>query len=149
MIRTRRGSCHCGAVKYECDIDLSPPGERSEQIRPGPWFASTLRCNCTFCGKTRMWKNHTPAEAFRLLQGADRLTSYRFGEGTIDHTFCKVCGVYPFVNASMELLGGDFYCVNIATLDDVTPEEFAAAPIVYEDGINDDWTRSPKVTSYL
>lgn len=149
MIQTRHGSCHCGAVKYECDIDLSPPDERSEQIRPGPWFASTLRCNCTFCGKTRMWKNHTPAEAFRLLQGADQLTSYRFGEGTIDHTFCKVCGVYAFVSASMELLGGDFYCVNIATLDDVTPGEFEAAPIVYEDGINDDWTRPPKVKDYL
>jgi hypothetical protein len=100
MIQTRHGGCHCGAVKFACDIDLAPESQRSPQIRPGPWYASTLRCNCSFCGKTRMWKNHVPAEAFRLLQGADNLTHYRFGEGSIDHTFCRTCGVYAFVSAS-------------------------------------------------
>ena len=54
MIQTRHGSCHCGAVKFACDIDLGPVGERSPQLRPGEWFASTLRCNCSFCRKTRM-----------------------------------------------------------------------------------------------
>lgn len=149
MIGTRRGSCHCGAVRFECDIDLAPPGERSPQPRPGPWYASTLRCNCSFCRKTRMWKNHVPAEAFRLLQGADALTHYRFGEGGIDHTFCRTCGVYAFVSASEPVMGGDFVCINVACLDDVPPAELAVAPIRYEDGAHDAWDRAPAVTSYL
>lgn len=149
MLQTRHGGCHCGAVKFECEIDLAPEGQRSPQIRPGPWFASTLRCNCSFCGKTRMWKSHVPSEAFRLKQGTDNLTHYRFGEGSIDHTFCKTCGVYAFVTSSLENMGGDFVCVNVACLEDVTPEELSAAPIRYEDGAHDDWSNPPAITSYM
>lgn len=149
MYQTRLGGCHCGAVRFECEIDLAPEGQRSPQMRPGPWYGSTLRCNCSFCGKTRMWKSHVPAEAFRLIQGADNLTHYRFGEGGIDHTFCRTCGVYAFVSASEEVMGGDFYCVNVACLEDVTPEELRAAPIRYEDGAHDDWGAEPSETSYL
>lgn len=149
MIETRRGSCHCGAVRFECDIDLAPEAERSPQIRPGPWYATTFRCNCSFCRKTRMWKNHTPAEAFRLLSGADNLSHYRFGAGAIDHTFCRTCGVYPFVSASFDVMGGDFYCVNVACLDDVPPEVLAAAPVREEDGAADDWGSEPRVGGYL
>jgi hypothetical protein len=149
MLQTRHGGCHCGAVKFECEIDLAPEGQRSPQIRPGTWYASTLRCNCSFCGKTRMWKSHVPAEVFKLLQGVDNLSHYSFGEGSIDHTFCKTCGVYPFVTSSLEVMGGDFVCVNVACLEDVRPEELAAAPIRYEDGAHDDWDHPPAITSYM
>ena len=149
MIQTRNGSCHCGAVRFSCDIDLAPEGQRSPQIRPGPWYASTLRCNCSFCRKTRMWKSHLPAEAFTLLQGRDQLSHYRFGAGSIDHTFCKHCGVYACVYASFPELGGDIVCVNVACLDDASDEEWSAAPIRFEDGANDDWNNAPRVTAHL
>jgi hypothetical protein len=149
MRKTRHGSCHCGAVRFACDIDLAPEGERSPQRRPGIWFSSTLRCNCSFCRKTRMWKNHIPAEDFQLLQGADALTHYRFGEAGIDHTFCGTCGVYPFVTASEPVMGGDFVCINIACLDDVSDDEYAAAPLRFEDGAHDDWGQPPRVTAHL
>lgn len=149
MYQTRSGACHCGAVRFECEIDLAPEGSRSPQMRPGPWYGSTLRCNCSFCAKTRMWKSHVPAEAFRLLQGEHDLTHYRFGDGGIDHTFCKTCGVYAFVSASEAVMGGDFFCVNVACLEGVTPEDLAAAPIRYEDGAHDDWGSAPAITSYM
>ena len=149
MRKTRHGSCHCGAVRFACEIGLAPLGERSPQRRPGLLFSSTLRCNISFCRKTRMWKNHIPAEDFRLLQGADALTHYRFGEAGIDHTFCGTCGVYPFVTASEPVMGGDFVCVNIACLDDVSDDEYAAAPLRFEDGAHDDWGQPPRVTSHL
>jgi hypothetical protein len=90
-----------------------------------------------------------PAEAFTLLQGGDQLSHYRFGEGSIDHTFCRHCGVYAFVSASEPVMGGDFYCVNVACLDDVSDAEWAAAPIRYEDGAKDDWGNAPQVTGHL
>jgi hypothetical protein len=46
-------------------------------------------------------------------------------------------------------MGGDFFCVNVACLDDVAAEDLAAAPIRYENGAEDDWGHPPRITSYL
>lgn len=148
MIQPRSGSCHCGSVRFRCQVDLAPHGQRSPQPRPGPWYASTLRCNCSYCRKTRIWKAHVPAEAFELLEGAG-LGRYRFGSGTIEHCFCRNCGTTTFSRADFEVMGGPFVCVNLACLDDATPAELAAAPLRYEDGAGDDWDSPPAVTAHL
>lgn len=149
MKRTHRGSCHCGAVRFECALDLAPPGQRSEPDLPGIWWTSTFRCNCTFCLKTRFWKGFVRAADFRLVEGEEALTEYRHDGGEIRHVFCRRCGVHPFGSAAFEQMGGAFYAINIGCLDDVTPEELAAAPITYEDGRNDAWDRVPAVTRHL
>ena len=46
------------------------------------------------------------------------------------------------------MLGGTFHAVNIACLDDATPNELAA-PVICEDGRNDDWGQPPAVTHHL
>lgn len=33
---------------------------------------------------------------FKLLQGQDSLTTYRFGSNTAGHAFCKLCGINMF-----------------------------------------------------
>ena len=37
-----------------------------------------------------------PRARFRLLQGEDSLTTYRFNTGAAQHRFCKVCGIKSF-----------------------------------------------------
>ena len=149
MIKTHRGSCHCGTVRFECELDLAPEGARSEPPLPGIWWTSTFRCNCSWCAKTRFWKAFVRATDFRLLAGEEALTHYRFGAKMIDHVFCRTCGIAPFGSATFEPMGGDFHAVNIGCLDDVTAEELATAPLRYEDGLHERWESPPAVTSYL
>ena len=134
MKNTYRGGCHCGAVRFECEID---PAE------------GTSRCNCSMCAKGRFWKTIARKDAFRLLQGEDALFDYRFGSGTIRHAFCRRCGIKPFGQGNMEALGGIFYAVNVACLDGAAPEEMASGPIEYQDGKNNAWDKAPSETRHL
>ena len=149
MIKTYNGGCHCGAVRFECRLDLAPEGERSQPSLPGIWWTSTFRCNCTWCVKTRFWKEFVRAGDFRLVAGEEALTHYKFGAKMIDHVFCSHCGIAPFGTATHEPMGGDFLAINIGCLDDVTPAVLAAAPVRYEDGLHERWESAPAVTSYL
>ncbi len=133
MRKTYQGSCHCGAVRFECELDLSD---------------ETSRCNCSACSKYRFWKSIVQPDAFRLLEGAAALTGYQFGERRIHHMFCSLCGVKTFGRARFDD-AGEFVAINVACLDYASDVELAAAPIVYQDGRHDRWERVPAETTYL
>ena len=131
---TYKGSCHCGAVGYEADIDLAQ---------------GTSKCNCTYCLKTRSWKAFVRPSAFRLIEGADSVVGYRGHPQASEKYHCATCGVRTHECGSADYMGGDFVGVFVTTLDDVTPEELVATPIRYLDGRHDDWQNSPAETRYL
>lgn len=134
-MKTRHhGSCHCGAVKFACELDLA---------------TGTSRCNCSICGKSRFWKAIVLARDFTLVQGEEQLADYQFGSGNIHHRFCMVCGVKVFGTGHLEAIGGDFVAVNVACLDDASAAVLAAAPVSFEDGRNGHWERAPAVTAHL
>lgn len=136
-MQTHTGSCHCGAVRYEVDIDLSK---------------GTLRCNCSLCAKARAWFAFAPAEAFRLVEGEDALADYQWTpEGrprpNLHYRFCTTCGVRVFA-AGKDPSGIDICAISVSTLDDGNANEIAAS-IKYIDGRHDHFDRAPDDTRSL
>ncbi len=130
--KTYKGSCHCGRVRFEADLDLSD---------------LTFRCNCTYCTKARNWFATTVPDGFRLLAGESDLADYQFGAKRIHHRFCRHCGVRPFGRALTE--NGEFIAVALASLDEVDPSHLAVAQVQYFDGRNDDFESAPAETRHL
>jgi hypothetical protein len=133
LLKTYHGSCHCGAVKFEADLDLTQ---------------DTYRCNCSICRRTRFWPAVAKPEAFRLLAGESALTKYLFNTRKNEHYFCKSCGVRCF-GVGTETPIGKMYGVNLGCLDDVSDEDLAAAPIKYVDGRSGSWGATPAFFRHL
>jgi hypothetical protein len=132
MQKTYQGSCHCGAVKFEADLDLTQ---------------SSYRCNCSICRRTRFWPVIAKPEGFRLLSGEAVLTQYLFNTKKNQHFFCKVCGVRAF-GVGTETPVGVMIGVNLGCLEDVSDEELARVPITYVDGRSDRFA-APAVFAHL
>ena len=75
------GGCHCGAVRFEAEVENAP---------------ELLDCNCSICARTGFLHLIVPHQDFTLLKGESDLTSYKFGSEQANHLFCSRCGVKSF-----------------------------------------------------
>lgn len=105
------GGCQCGAVRYEVDCTLD----------------RAISCNCSRCSKLGSVLVFAPRSQFRLLSGAGDLTDYRFNTGTIEHLFCKHCGIESFAYASAPD-GTAMAAVNVNCLDGVDARGLSVTP---------------------
>lgn len=99
---THHGSCHCGAVKYEVDLDLELPA---------------IQCNCSMCARSGTLLQFVPPSKFRLGAGEANLVEYKFNKHVISHLHCKTCGIKPFARGQGPQ--GPMVAVNVRTLEGV------------------------------
>jgi hypothetical protein len=131
-LKTYTGSCHCGAIRFEADLDLDE---------------GSNRCNCSYCAKARAWFAFAKGpERFRLLDGGG-VSHYRWTppgepEPHLTFTFCRTCGIRTYARGELASLGGTFHAISVPTLA-LSPEEFAAIPVRYLDGRNGRYDQSP------
>lgn len=119
--RTYQGCCHCGAVRFEADLDLTQP---------------TYRCNCSICRRTRFWAAVAREGEFRIVAGEGELTQYLFNTRKNQHWFCRHCGVRAW-GVGTETPIGKMYGINLGCLTDVSDEELSRVPVTYIDGAAD------------
>ncbi len=97
-----QGGCLCGAVRFE----ITAP------------FISAGYCHCTRCqrrtGTGASANGRVPQDGFRLLQGEDRLRTYRPPTGGAPKLFCTDCGSALF---SGEPLSDPEVAVRLGALD--------------------------------
>lgn len=125
--RVHRGGCHCGRVRFEVDA---------------PARIEALDCNCSICARSGYLHLIVPQSAFRLLQGEDALSEYRWGSGAARHLFCRVCGVKSFYVPRSNPDGID---VNVRCLDPETIVELVVTPF---DG-RGDWEAQAATIGHL
>jgi hypothetical protein len=121
----QQGSCHCGAVRFEVNLE---PGSKAS------------RCNCSICTKLSLTGFIVKPEAFRLLTSEAELLSYEFGHKVSKRSFCRHCGVHCFGSGFLAEIGGDFVSVNGNCLDDLEP---TTLDVIYWDGRHNNWQAGP------
>jgi hypothetical protein len=74
------GACHCGGVRFHVTL--------SDGLH------SARRCTCSYCRMRGAVAVSAELAGFRILQGADLLSTYSFNTHSAQHFFCSRCGIY-------------------------------------------------------
>ena len=122
----RGGGCHCGAVRFEAAL---------------PDVVEAQTCNCSICARTGFVHVIVPEARFRLVSGAEALTTYTFNTGVAKHLFCSVCGVKSFYRPRSN---PDGWSVNARCLDDAEDLDIRIEAF---DGRN--WEANPHALAHL
>lgn len=111
------GNCHCGAVRFEARLTAG--------------FDTVRRCTCSYCRMRGAVVVSAEMGGVTILQGADRLTSYRFNTRQAEHFFCSVCGIYTH---HQRRSNPQQYGVNVACLEGISPFDFLSVTV--NDGVS-------------
>ena len=124
------GSCHCGAVRFEAELDL---------------VKGAGKCNCSICTKVGAAAAICKPAAFALLEGEAHLAEYVWGGKISTRFFCKHCGIHCFGRGHLPELGGDYVAINVNTLEEVDPSSLTLG---YWDGRHNNWDAGPRGTPW-
>lgn len=113
MKETKKGTCHCGAVEFEVELESG-----LQKLR---------RCNCSLCSRKGAIMSSVPLARLKVLRGAEKLSLYQWNSMTAKHYFCSICGIYTHHQRRSDPTEFGF---NIACLEDVQPDELGDIPIL-------------------
>jgi hypothetical protein len=111
-METKIGGCHCKKVRYEVEVDVSKP---------------VIECNCSHCQIKGLLLAFVPGTAFKMTEGEEYLTEYRFNTTKLQHLFCKTCGVQSFCKGK-DKEGNPTVALNVRTLDDIDLDTITRIP---------------------
>ena len=114
-MQTLPGSCHCGAVAFEVDVE-----DGLQNLR---------RCNCSLCRRKGAIMASVPLDRLRVVKGEEHLALYQWNTRTAKHYFCRTCGIYTH---HQRRSNPNEYGVNIACLAGIDP--FAVGPVAMANG---------------
>jgi len=102
------GSCHCGNVKFDVELNLD----------------DAIKCNCSLCSKKNAVMVRLPAEKFTMISGEDSLGTYQWNTKVAKHHFCTNCGIYTFhrPRSAPELYGINLACLAGVDVNTLTPD---------------------------
>ncbi|MEE1610264.1 GFA family protein [Microvirga sp. CF3016] len=108
----QKGSCHCGKVAFEVELDLQ----------------QALECNCSHCSRKGYLLTFVPHETLTVLRGEESLSTYTFNSHTIRHRFCATCGCAPF-GEGRKPTGEATAAINVRCLEDVDLSQIKIIPV--------------------
>lgn len=103
-MQTYNGSCHCGHIQFEVDLEL-------DHVRV---------CDCSICRKRGALNFRVEESQLRVLTPVSDMTLYQWHTATAKDYFCPICGILPFRRPRT---APELWTINIRCLDDVNLDE--------------------------
>jgi len=135
MLKTHKGSCHCGFIQFEIDSDL-------KDVRS---------CDCSICIRRGALIHRVNESQFRLLKPAAStlndnthgLIVYQFNTRIAKDYICPVCGILPFrrPRTAPELWAINVRCLEGIVLEDLNIRKVFGSRMSVVDGLGD--SKSP------
>lgn len=113
---THKGGCHCGAIAYEFQGEVT----------------GAMECNCSLCAKRGGLLHFIPEKDFTLKTSPENVSTYMFNKHAIEHHFCAKCGIDPYSEGDSPQ--GKMVMINLRCVDGVDPH---ALDIKFHNGIKD------------
>lgn len=107
-----RGSCHCGAVRFQV------------QLTDG--LKTARRCNCSYCRMRGAIAVSAALQDIEITSGEELLTLYQFHTMQAKHYFCSKCGIYTHHQRRSK---PDQFGINVACLEGISPFDFEEVPV--------------------
>lgn len=103
------GSCHCGCIAFDLDLDVS----------------EAPKCNCTICAKLGAVWAYASKTKFTLTSCEAKQGHYQFAKKHLHHRFCTACGVESYAEDTAPdgtaAVGINLRCIEAINVDKLSP----------------------------